>query len=482
MVTGTLLVIISFWQVLRATHGLRLITFSVEGIPVNAFLAENGQAPERPVILVAHGFAGSGTVMRSFALTLAHAGYNTLTWDFAGHGANPGSLGEAQQRDALVADAERALEEATQRGLVTSERIAIIGHSMGSGVALAYGQLHPETAATVAVSPVTRPVTTSLPRNLLLLAGTQEASFLKNGRRLLAQAGGEGDDIFNGTARRLVTISGANHLTILFSDQAHQTTLEWLNAVFGEQPESVSYNDRRIGWYALGVMGTLLAAIGLAWKVGQNLMINHPRRSLVHRLTSLLLGVLIAVFALWLLQLAGLDIVRLFGLLVGGYLMVWFALAGVTGLLVLRYWPGLLSVQTTLAGTLTFSVLWIGIGMLSHLVWQPWLMILPRLIIWPLAVVCLLPWYMLLGELVHGQGWLGQIVAWLAHSLLLLGGLFLAIQITPGIGFLILILPVFPIFFGFHALAAGPFRGGWPFALSGAMFTAWMLLVVFPLA
>jgi hypothetical protein len=108
-------------------------------------------------------------------------------------------------------------------------------------------------------------------------------------------------------------------------------------------------------------------------------------------------------------------------------------------------------------------------------------MIRPRLVLWPLAVVCLLPWFQLQGEFVRRQGWVGQTAAWLANSILLLGGLYLSMQFTPGIGFLILIMPVFPIFFSLHALAAGPYRGGWPFALSGALFTAWMLLVVFPL-
>jgi pimeloyl-ACP methyl ester carboxylesterase len=478
---GLLLIMLAVWQVLTVAQGLRVVNLDSEGTPVTAYMPKDVQALERPVVLIGHGFAGSGTVMSGFALTLAHAGYNVLTWDFAGHGANPAPMGAFGQRDALVNDVERALKSARMEGLVNGGHVAILGHSMGSGVALAYGQLHPETKATIAISPVMRQVSTSLPQNLLLMAGSQEPGFLETARQLLAQAGGESGNPAQGTARRLVTIPGANHLTILFSVQAHQSVLDWIDCIYGVQPGAEPYTDRRLAWFGLGVVGTLLASFALAWRVRPGEMASPPVRKGWHKLAAMFIGALAATIILWLLARAGLEITSLFGLLVGGYLMVWFALAGLTGMVVLRLWPKNISIQATMAGFLTFILLWIGIGLLSHLVWLPWLMILKRMVLWPLAVVLLLPWFLLLSELVRGKGWLRQIVVWLVHSLLLLGGLFLAMQVTPGIGFLILIMPVFPIFFGIHNIAAGPYQGGWSFALSGSLFTAWLLLVVFPL-
>ncbi|HEX7975771.1 MAG TPA: hypothetical protein VF498_15275 [Anaerolineales bacterium] len=169
------------------------------------------------------------------------------------------------------------------------------------------------------------------------------------------------------------------------------------------------------------------------------------------------------------------------GLMVGGYLIVWFGLAGILSLLVLGAFPAGLSRRVILSAILTFAALWLGVGLLGNRVWQPWLLILPRLKLWPLVAVCLLPWFVAVGELVRGASWLGQAGGWIAHSAILAGGLLLAIQLTPGIGFLSLILPVFPAFIGLHALASGPYRGGWAFALSGALFTAWILMAVFPL-
>ena len=109
-------------------------------------------------------------------------------------------------------------------------------------------------------------------------------------------------------------------------------------------------------------------------------------------------------------------------------------------------------------------------------------MLIPRrLILWPLGIVLTLPWFLAAGETVRGTGLGGRSGWWLAHTLVLAVALFLALQLSPGLGYLILILPMFPIIIGLHALAAAPHRGRWPFAISGALFVSWMLLAVFPL-
>jgi hypothetical protein len=64
---------------------------------------------------------------------------------------------------------------------------------------------------------------------------------------------------------------------------------------------------------------------------------------------------------------------------------------------------------------------------------------------------------------------------------LLFVALTLAIHLTPELGFLTLILPVFPIILFFQTIPNMPQKAAWPFALSGALFVSWMLLAVFPL-
>lgn len=479
---GLALVLVSLWQIRLAQAGVRVVSLPAgEQPPMTVFLPEGSDAAARPVVLIGHGLAGSGLIMRGYALTLAHAGYAAITWDFAGHGANPQPLESFARQDVLVANAEQALDTAVRQGLVRGNRVAVLGHSMGSGMALAYGQVHPETAATIAVSPVGQPVTPVLPHNLLLMAGTAEASFLESARQRLAEAGGAGGDPAQGTARRLIPIPAANHLTIIFSPLAMHSARDWLDATFGPQPDAQDYTDGRIAWLLVGIAGALLAAAGLAWWIGGGLPRLVASRPLGRRLLALALGSLGASLLVWLLDRAGLDLSGALGLIVGGALIVWFGLAGVLSLLVLGAWPAGFSGRALAAALLSFAALWLGVGLLGSLVWQPWLLILPRLRLWPLAAACLLPWFLAVGELVRGAGGLGQARGWLVHSALLAGGLLLTIQLIPALGFLALILPVFPVFVGLHALACAPYRGGWAFALSGALFTGWMLVAVFPL-
>ncbi len=481
---GLCLIFLSLWQIISAQAGLKIIHIPNSTPPVTVFTPAAGNPAQRPVVLVAHGFAGSSTVMRAFSLTLAHAGYSVVTWDFDGHGANPRPFPPdwTSADGVLVGDAEQALQSAIDKGLASPQQVAILGHSMGSGVALAYGLKHPETAVTIAISPVDQTVTPSLPKNLLLMAGTAEQSFLDNAGILLAEAGGAGGDPNLGTARSMIPIQGANHLTILFSTPATQAARTWLDATFGAQPGATTYIDHNIWWYFAGVIGMLILAVVLASWLAQRLPRVKTDRPLWRRGGALLLGVLMATIGLWLVDLTGLALENSFGLLVGGYLLLWFALAGLISLFLLGVRLERVTAWMILAGGITFAMLWLGVGLLGSLVWEPWLMIARRLALWPVGAVLLLPWFLAVGQALRGTGWLEQAGWWLAESVLVFGSLLLAMRFNPGISFLILILPVFPAVFAVQILANAPYRGGWPFALSGALFTSWMLLVVFPLA
>jgi hypothetical protein len=98
-----------------------------------------------------------------------------------------------------------------------------------------------------------------------------------------------------------------------------------------------------------------------------------------------------------------------------------------------------------------------------------------------LGALLLSPWFLAVGEMARDAGPAGRLGWWLGYSAALAGGLVLALQLSPELGFLFIILPLIPIILGLHALAAAPHRGSWSFALSGALFTSWLLLVVFPL-
>jgi hypothetical protein len=98
-----------------------------------------------------------------------------------------------------------------------------------------------------------------------------------------------------------------------------------------------------------------------------------------------------------------------------------------------------------------------------------------------LGVLLTLPWFLAAGEVVQGAGVVGRVGWWLADCVAVTGCALLALYLSPDLGFLVLILPLFPVVLGLHALVAASTRGRWAFALSGAMFTGWLLLAVFPL-
>jgi pimeloyl-ACP methyl ester carboxylesterase len=483
--TGVLFYILAAWQIQAAGRGISSSNLPGSDPPVTILVPPDPSGALRPTVLVGHGFAGSAVVMRGFALELAHAGYPVVLWDFSGHGKNPNPL--SQEPNSLLEDAERALAEAQANGLANSGQVAILGHSMGSGVALDFGVQYPDTAATIAVSPVLRQVSPQLPHNLLLIVGEGEPRFLANAEYLLEQAGGAGGDTAVGDARQLIPIPVVEHISILFSPTAHQVATDWLVATFGRQPGARGYSDRRIGWYLVGIAGAILVSYSVANLTGKaNPPKDHgvrdaPHRSLWRRLGGLLLGVILASLVMWGASIAGLQMSTALNLLVGGFLLIWFAVAGIiaawlTGTVILC--P---SRQEWFAGLTAFAVLWLGVGLLGQMVWLQWILIPARLWLWLPGSLLLLPWFLAVGQASQGgSGW-AKAGWWAVHSALLFVGLLLAVRLNPELGFLFLILPLLPVVLGLHALVSGSYRGSWSFALSGALFLCWIILAIFPL-
>jgi len=478
---GIIFVVISVWQIYNAQSGLDVIYLKNSNPPVTIITPSNSTSAPRPTVLIAHGLAGSSVIMRGFAFTLAHAGYTTVSWDFQGHGANPNPLGSSSHSNNLLQDAESALTAAEATGLVDTNRLAILGHSMGSGVALSYGMTNPDTAATIAVSPVDQTVTPALPHNLLLMAGSLEPQFVSNAEQLLVLAGGQGGELSAGTARKLVIIPGVEHITILFSPKAHLTARLWLDGTFGSQPGASNYTDRRILWFVLGILGFILLANACLNMISTKDQIDIITKPLWLRMLAIFAGAIIATILLWLISFSGLQVNQLLGLLVGGFLIIWFGLAGVTSLLVLRpqiYKP---SRNELLKSIVAFSALWLGVGLLGHFVWLPWLLIPSRFWLWIPASIILIPWFFAIGSASKQANPIGLLGWWLFQVISILVSLILAIRLYPGLGFLILILPLVPVIIGLHMLVISSKHGVWAYALSGAMFTSWLILAVFPL-
>jgi pimeloyl-ACP methyl ester carboxylesterase len=116
-----------------------------------------GWEPELPAVVFVHGAGGDHTVWNLQTRALAHAGWNVMALDCPGHGASD-DLAELttveQLADWLVAMLDAA-------GL---ERVSLVGHSLGAGVALTVAGQHPDRVQALALvgTSLTMPVNEQL--------------------------------------------------------------------------------------------------------------------------------------------------------------------------------------------------------------------------------------------------------------------------------------------------------------------------------
>ncbi len=169
-----------------AGQGVETTTVDISGTPATVFRPVS--APLGPVVVIAHGFAGSQQLMRSFALTFARNGYIAATFDFAGHGRNPkplaGSITEADGATrTLLAELTRVATFARSLG---DGRLAVLGHSMASDIVVRYAKATPNVAATIAVSMFSPVVTATAPPNLLVIVGDWESMLKREALRAVS--------------------------------------------------------------------------------------------------------------------------------------------------------------------------------------------------------------------------------------------------------------------------------------------------------
>ncbi len=253
--------------------GLTVTRTWVGTTPATVFAPASGE--RAPVVVIAHGFAGSQQLMQPFAVTLARNGYVAVTFDFPGHGRNPeplaGGLADDAVRGRVLLDALDHVV-AFARGLPQSDgRLALLGHSMASDIVVRYAEAHPEAVqATVAVSLFSPGVTATSPRNLLVVDGALEPAMLTDeGFRIAAQASGAPPaerttygSFGDGTARRVVLARGVEHIGVLYSRDSLAESLAWLDATFGRRGDG--FVDARGPWLGLLFLGLVALARPLA--------------------------------------------------------------------------------------------------------------------------------------------------------------------------------------------------------------------------
>lgn len=472
-----LLVIIMAWaQITAARRGLEIRDLVRDGVPLRYIGPQN--AENVPGVVVAHGFSGSRQLMQTYAYTFAHNGYGVMLLDFSGHGANRSPLGDFASMSVLETDLDAAVAALSAESSISSDPPALLGHSMGSGVVMRAGVTTPERfSAVIAVSPTGADVDTQNPPNFLLQAGQLEAPFAERARALLAQAGGVNDDFASGAARDLIIVPFVEHITILFSPGSLHSALDWLDAAFDRQSPG-SYRETRMFWWLAQLGAWLVLAVAIAPALPHSQRSDNAIRKPRYWI-GLIVAPFVASLGLFLVSQL-IDMNRLSGVMIAGALALWFLLFG--GLwLGIGFRPKRPTINALFWGVGLFAFYWLIFGLLAHIVWLPWLLIPVRLLRWPLLAIAYVPWQLAAGLAQQGTRWTRRVGWWLGQSACILAGLLVAMAVVPGLGFLILLMPLIPVVLGIMTVLGGVVDRPWATGIGNAAFFAWLTLTLFPL-
>ncbi|PZA13525.1 alpha/beta hydrolase [Rhodopseudomonas palustris] len=508
---------VGLWQLQRGKDGLLISHATVGQTPVTVF--RQPAVTSAPVVVIAHGFAGSQQLMQPFAQTLARNGYIAVTFDFTGHGRNPvtmvGDVDEPTKITGVLVDELGRVTDFARKLPESDGRAAVLGHSMASDIVVAYAVAHPEIAATVAVSVFTRKSTATLPHDLLVIVGALEPQMLKDeGLRIVNQVVGGGavagrtyGSFADGTARRFVLASGVEHIGVLYSQDSMREALHWMNDAFGRT--SSGWIDQRPRWLAL-LFGGLIA---LAWPLSKLL----PRAAAVPigaNLTwkqLLVTAIVPAVLTPLLLWKAPTDFLII---LLGDYLTLHFLLYGLltAGLLVLirlrsrRAAPqlaphhphGLMALDAlpdpdrprvvigaliiaAIAAT-AYNILGFGFALDSYLF--SFMPIEPRIHLIAAVACGTIPYFLTAEWMAHGQR--AKPGAYALAKFCFLASLAVAVALNlQKLFFLIIIVPaILLLFVAFGLISNWTYKATnhpLPGALANAVLFAWAIAVTFPM-
>lgn len=446
-------------------------------VPVTVYVPSAPADPMRmPGVVVVHGFAGSSALMHAWSLALARAGFVVAAPDLAGHGRN---ITSGVRPGDLSADLEATLEVIEATPGIDASRLALLGHSMGSGAVLRLAIEQPDRfAAVVAVSPTDAAVDEGRPRDLLLLAGSAEPRFVENARSLLERAGGERGVPGDGDARRFLVIPRTEHVTILFSRAAHEASTLWLSDALEHPGPALDPTGARgpmSGWLLL-VLGIVLAWRALVLGAAT------PGRVEVRRRGSWLTLVIggVAASASLVIVVRSFDVTAWSGVLVAGELGLWFLL---TGAVWLRFGvrPSAPDGRDLGWGLLAITTVFI-VGASASASWLTWWLPPARVPLMVGLVLACLPFTLAATAAIQGRRGMAAVGTWMVTSAAVLVTLGAAAFVVPGLGFVVLLLPLLPALVGLMlALAVGLDRP-WSAGSAGAVLFGWLMAGLFPLA
>jgi pimeloyl-ACP methyl ester carboxylesterase len=484
VVVALTLALLSVWQLESARSGLVIQSLTAAETPVTRAALPDADGP---LVIIAHGFAGSRQMMQGYALPLASAGYRVWSFDFHGHGRNPqpmtGDVTVIEGTTMRLVDQTLAVVSAARQAEGWSGPVALLGHSMATDIIIRAAAADAGIGPIVAISAFSQAVTADFPADMLLISGQGEPplrDFALRALRMLAPAAQEGDTVTTDRFRRAAIVApGVEHVGVLFSQTGQAAALDWLDTSYGRN--SAVIPPATGSWLAL----LLSAIVILAWPLSR--LLPGPPASLPQMTKTRITG---RQFTLALLvpMLAAPLIAVLLGIqtlpvLVADHLAVHLAIYGALQLALLWRFglrPGPLKLLATIALILWgLAVFGLALDRYGANYWPT-----PERL-WIIAALSLGAIPFMLGDaLISGAGhgtWARRILARLGF----LASLGIAVALDPsGLFFLVLIAPVIILFYVIYGL-----MGRWVAQRSGAtaaglglgLALAWALGVSFPL-
>jgi len=495
-VAALITIVVGLFELHSASDELSITKRFVGETPVTIFRPL--MAAPSPVIVIAHGFAGSQQLMQPFAETLARNGYIAVTFDFLGHGRNPVPMrGDITEGETITAELLKELTEVAsfaQKLPQTDGRVGVLGHSMASDIVVRFAKANSDVEATVAVSVFSPVATATAPRNLLVIVGALEPAMLRNeGLRIVnlgaggtAIAGETYGNFADGTARKLVLARGVEHIGVLYSRDSMVEALRWVNAAFGKRQQG--FIDNRGRWLALVFLGI----VALAWPLSALLPVASEAPAGAglgwnQLLIAAFVPALLTPLLLWKLPTDFLPI------LLGDYLMLHFLLYGTLTALALRVlgkhsspvgsalvsWKG---IAIAAAAVAAYNVIAFGLPIDAYVFsFLPIPARLPLI----LAIACgTLPYFVTDEWLTRGRN--SRRGAYALTKFCFLVSLAIAVALNPmKLFFLVIIVPaILLMFLAFGLVSRWSYaatRHPLPGALASAAVFAWGIAVTFPM-
>ena len=325
-------ILISLDRLEGARSGLDISEVTAGSTPVRHYAWPDATGP---VVVVAHGFAGSLQLMEAYALTLARSGYRVFSFDFEGHGRNPvpmsGDVNAIEGTTQRLIDETRRVVDFALAQTGWDRPVALLGHSMATDVIARTALADDRVGPVVGISMFSQAVTAEAPADLLMITGDWEPALRAaavDAMGLVQDGAGEGETVQAGDViRRAVVAPNVEHVGVLYNPTGLREAVAWFDRAYGRS--GATWVVATGGWIALLLGSVVAMAWSLAAFLPQQVGLRRPLENRQLLIASAVPAIVAPLTAMW-IEISALPV------LVADYLMVHLLIYGLVQLALLR--------------------------------------------------------------------------------------------------------------------------------------------------